>query len=162
MHNEIAPNRADLTYAFKICRGGPADPPSIKTIFLTVGNIKKAQATPLPITIHIASLSCQRQETDISDRDNIKTRDPESKSAKYEKPRTRSRPVPSDPGSRVLVAPIKISGCCHLSNTVWFYPFSPYHCIVMLLKGLPYTRNKTLFWYTTIFFDVCKVTLLMS
>jgi len=33
MHAEIAQNRADLTYAFKICRVRTPEPPSINTIF---------------------------------------------------------------------------------------------------------------------------------
>jgi len=53
-------------------------------------------------THRAAIIYSQRQETDnIRDRDNIKTRDPESKSAKC----TVSPPVPSYPGSQVLVAP---------------------------------------------------------
>ena len=47
MHVDIAQNRADLTYAFKIAGGEPPDTPPSSTLYLTVRNFKKAQATSL-------------------------------------------------------------------------------------------------------------------
>jgi len=41
VHAEIAQNRADLTYAFKIMSPDP------QTLSLTVRNFKRSQATPL-------------------------------------------------------------------------------------------------------------------
>ena len=44
MQAEIVQNRADLTYAFKLCRGRT---PLLSTLSLILRNFKKAQATPL-------------------------------------------------------------------------------------------------------------------
>jgi len=47
MHAELAQNRADLTYANKNLQGEDPRTPLLSTLFLTVLNFNKAQATPL-------------------------------------------------------------------------------------------------------------------
>ena len=47
MHAELAQNRADLTYANKNLPGEDPRTPLLLTLFLTVLNFNKAQATPL-------------------------------------------------------------------------------------------------------------------
>jgi len=51
MHAEIAQNRADLTYAFKICRVRTPGPSLLSTLSLTVRNFKKTQATPITFRV---------------------------------------------------------------------------------------------------------------